>query len=356
MNKQYSLQMIMRLTTYFLTLLGFHLSLIAQDYSVGNAVPLFQSHDIIRFTLKSDLQTLISDVGDDREQHPTVLEYVDNGDTIKLDVRVRSRGNFRRNPDNCPFPPLRFNFKKRQVEGTWFEGVDKIKLVTHCRSNQRRYQNYVLKEYLTYRVFNFVTDTSFRVRLAEITYEDIASESEPLTSYAFFIEPDDVFEQRFDAERSLKKYLFPDSTNYDHMGKVAFFQYMVGNTDWAVTTLHNIRLFNIYPDQPPHVIPYDFDWTGAVDAHYAIPLPRFGTESVTDRVFRGQCRPIEEFLEIAAFFNTKQEEIFALCEEFDLLPKRERRKLKRYYNEFYRIINNERRLKSEILGSCLKQN
>lgn len=346
----------MKLLTGVLPALFFHLSISAQDYKVGNALPLFQSHDIIRFTLKSDLQTLITDVGDDRKQHPTILEYVDNGDTIKLEVRVRSRGNFRRNPNNCPFPPLRFNFKTRQAKGTLFEGVDKIKLVTHCRSNQRRYQNYVLKEYMLYRVFNFVTDTSFRVRLAEITYEDINSGREPLTSYAFFIEPDDAFEQRFDAERSLQKYLFPDSTSYDHMGKVAFFQYMVGNTDWAVTTLHNIRLFSIYPDQPPHAIPYDFDWTGAVNTHYAVPLPRFGTEKVTERIFRGQCRPIEEFMEIAGFFNTKKEAIFNLYDEFDLLPKRERRKLKRYYNEFYNTINSERRLKNEILGSCLRQN
>ncbi len=346
----------MKLLSGILLVLIIQLSARAQDYTVGNALPLFQSHDIIRFTLKTDMQTLISDVGDDREQHPTVLEYVENGDTIRLDVRVRTRGNFRRNPDNCPFPPLRFNFRTRQAEGTWFEGVDKIKLVTHCRSNQRRYQNYVLKEYMVYRVFNMLTDTSFRVRLAEITYEDMPSDGEPLTSYAFFIEPDEAFEKRFNAERSRQKYLFPDSTNYDHMGKVAFFQYMVGNTDWAVTTLHNIRLFSIYPDQPPHVIPYDFDWTGAVDAHYAIPLPRFGTEKVTDRVFRGQCRPIEEFKEIAEFFNTRKDAIFTLYDEFDLLPNRERRKLIRYYNEFYRVINNERRLKSEILGSCLRQN
>jgi hypothetical protein len=327
----------------------------AQDRSAENAVPLFSSHEIIHFTVKGDIDALINDVGDEREQHPTMLEYMDNGDTIKLDVQIRTRGNFRRNPDNCPFPPLRFNFKKKQVVGTLFEGVDKIKLVTHCRSNQKRYQHYVLKEYLVYRVFNLLTDTSLRVRLARITYKNPTSEKEPLESYAFFIEPDEVFEERFDAEESKQKYLFPDSTSYQHIGKVSFFHYMVGNTDWAVTTLHNIRLFTIYPDKPPYAVPYDFDWCGAVDAHYAVPLPRFGTESVTERIYRGQCRPMEEFMELADFFNTKRDDIYNLVDSFPLLPRSEKRKLVRYYKEFYKIINNERRLRSEIMGSCLRQ-
>ncbi len=329
-------------------------NLFAQDYSVGNALPLFQSHEIIQLTLKADLSKLLTDVDDDRDQHPAILEYIENGDTVRLDLQVRTRGNFRRNPDNCSFPPLRFNFKKKQVRGTIFSGVDKIKVVTHCRSNQRRYQHYVLKEFLVYRVFNLVTDTGFRVRPVKITYKDTSKEMKPLESYAFFIEPDEAFEQRFNARQSEQKYLFPDSTSYFHAGLVSFFQYMVGNTDWAVTTLHNVRLFDIYPEQPPYIIPYDFDWTGAVNAHYAVPLPHLGSQSVVERIYKGQCRPFEEFLELAELFNTKQQEIIALYDTFDLLPKRERRQSIRYINDFYKIINSERMINTEILGSCIK--
>jgi hypothetical protein len=328
--------------------------LFAQDYSAGDALPLFQSHEIIHFTLKSDLSALLADVDDDRKQHPATLEYIKNGDTIRLDLQVRTRGNFRRNSDNCSFPPLRFNFKKKQVRGTFFSGVDKIKLVTHCMSNQRRHQHYVLKEYLIYRVLNLLTDTSFRVRPVKIIYEDASKQMKTQESYAFFIEPDEAFEERFNARQSEQKYLFPDSTNYHHAGLVSFFQYMVGNTDWAVTTLHNVRLFEIYPDQPPHIVPYDFDWTGAVNAHYAVPLPHLGSQSVVERIYRGQCRPLEEFLALADFYNTKQQEIIELYDSFDLLPKRERRQSIRYINDFYKIINSERMINTEILGSCIR--
>jgi hypothetical protein len=342
------------LTVFLVALLLLVSGTFAQDYSKGDALPLFKSHEIIQLTIKTDLDKVLADVGDEREQHPAMLEYVHGNDTVRLEIQIRSRGNFRRNPDNCPFPPLRLNFKKKQVEGTLFEGIDKIKLVTHCRSKQKRYQQYVIKEYMVYRAFNIVTDTSLRARLVQISYEDTLVGRNASVSYAIFIEPDEAFEARLGATRTDQKYLFPDSTHYAHMGKLAFFQFMIGNTDWAVTTQHNIRLFNIVPDQPPHAIPYDFDWCGAVNAHYAVPLPRFGTQSVTERIFRGQCRPMEDFKETAVFFNAKRDELVALYNEFPLLLNKEKRDMERYLRDYYKIINNESLIKSEIMGNCLK--
>lgn len=342
------------LTVIIIALLSLVSGSFAQDYAQGNAPPLFKSHEIIQLTIKTDLNKVLADVGDEREQHPAMLEYLEGNDTIRLEIQIRSRGNFRRNPENCPFPPLRLNFKKKQVEGTLFEDIDKIKLVTHCRSKQKRYQQYVVKEYLVYRAFNIITDTSLRARLVQIKYENNADGETALESYAIFIETDEAFEDRLDATRTEQKYLFPDSTSYAHMGKLAFFQFMIGNTDWAVTTQHNIRLFNILPDQPPHAIPYDFDWCGAVNAHYAVPLPRFETLSVTERIFRGQCRSMEDFQETAGFFNTKRDELFALYNEFPLLTKKEKRDMERYLRDFYKIINNESLIEIEIMGNCLK--
>jgi hypothetical protein len=343
------------LTVFIIALLSMVSGSFAQNYTQGNALPLFKSHEIIQLTIKTDLNKVLADVDDESEEYPAMLEYLEGNDTIRLDIQIRSRGNFRRNPENCPFPPLRLNFKKKQVVGTVFEGIDKVKLVTHCRSKQKRYQQYVVKEYLVYRAFNIVTDTSLRARLVQIKYEDPVDERNTVESYAIFIEPDEAFEERLNATRTDQKYLFPDSTSYKHMGKLAFFQYLIGNTDWAVTTQHNIRLFNILPDQPPHAIPYDFDWCGAVITHYAVPLPRFGTQSVTERIFRGQCRPLEDFQETAEFFNSKKDEIFALYDEFPLLSKKEDRFMTKYLQDFYKTINSNKLIKIEILDNCLKQ-
>lgn len=342
------------LITIFIVLMdvGLH----AQDYTVGTPAKLFSAHDPIQITIKGDFKTILKDIGDEREEHPTLLEYVENGDTIRLEVGISTRGNFRRKASNCSFPPLKLNFKKKQVKNTLFEDIDKVKLVTHCKSKSEKFEQYAISEYLVYRVFNIITDTSFRVRLALINYLDTVTKKKTQESYAFFIEPDDALEERLNMEESKKKYLLQEKTSYDHMGMVAMFEYMIGNTDWAVSTLHNIKLFSTDSLQPPYTIPYDFDWCGAVNAFYAVPLPRFELESVQDRLFRGYCRPMEDYLEYAAHFLEKKDEIYTLIDDFELSGKSEKKWIKKYYDDFYNVISDENALRMEFTKSCLKQN
>jgi len=330
--------------------------IVAQDYSVGNAEMLFTSHEILNLTITGDLNTLLKDAGDDRTEHPFVLEYFNGVDTIYLDVDIETRGNFRRKSENCSFPPLKLNFKKKQVKNTLFDGLNKVKLVTHCRSKSSKFEQYAIEEYLIYRVYNIITDTSFRVRMALINYVDTVSGRKTQEKYGFFIEPDGAFEDRFDAHERKQKYLLQEKTSYDHMGELAVFQYMMGNTDWAVSTLHNIKLFATDTLQPPYAIPYDFDWCGSINTLYSKPLPRFELESVKDRLYRGYCRPIEQYKKHAQHFIDKKDEIYSLYEHFELLDKQERKRIFKYYDDFYFIISDERSLNSEFLKSCLKEN
>ena len=233
--------------------------------------------------------------------------------------------------------------------------MNKVKLVTHCKSKSKKFEQYAIEEYMVYRVYNIITDTSLRVRLAHINYIDIVSGRKSQEKYAFFIEPDGVFEDRLGTKESKKKYLLQDKTMYDHMGKLAVFQYMIGNTDWAVSTLHNIKLFAVDTTLTPYVIPYDFDWCGVINTIYSKPLPRFGLESVKDRLFRGYCRPVEQYQEYAQYFKAKREEIYELYGHFGLIDKRETKRILKYYDDFYEIISNDKALRSEFLNSCLKE-
>ena len=79
------------------------------------------------------------------------------------------------------------------------------------------------------------------------------------------------------------------------MTTVALFEYMIGNTDWAVTVSHNTRLMLSKDDtlSKPYVVPYDFDYSGLVNTYYSIPDEKLEIETVTQRVYRGypeQCR------------------------------------------------------------------
>jgi len=340
----------------FIFLILLYSGLRAQDYTKGNAVPLFSAHEILNVSLRADFKSILDDVGDDRREHLAFLEYADGNDTLVFNIKIETRGNFRRDPENCAFPPLRINFKKSQVKGSIFEGLDKVKLVTHCRPKSRAYRQYVMGEYLVYRVFNILTDTSFRVRPFNISYVDVPSGKRSEESFAFFIEPDDALEDRLELEETKQKYFLQDSTRYDHVSLLAMFQYFVGNTDWAVSTLHNIKLFKPENSNRPYAIPYDFDWCGVINAVYARPLERFEIESVSDRYFRGYCRTREQLENQFDYFRSKKDEIYRLYENFEPLRKRQRRNALAYYDDFYKSIQREELIRLEFMENCLGKN
>ena len=344
-----------KLVFVFLLFQIFSCGLSAQDYSRGNPKPLFSSHEMLNITLRGDFKTILDDIGDDRTEHTALLEYIENGDTVVLNVKIMTRGNFRRDDDNCVFPPLKINFKKKQVKGTLFDGIDKMKLVSHCRPNSKVYRQYNVGEYLVYRIYNIITDTSFRVRPAIINYVDEPSGKKSQVSNAFFIEPDEVLADRIGAKEYKKKYVFQDSTRYDYMTRLAVFQFLIGNTDWAVSTLHNIKLFKTDTAKPAYAIPYDFDWSGVVNTFYARPLPRFEIESVSDRLFRGYCRSTEQFKEQFEFFKTKKVEIYDLYENYEALGKRQRKDALNYFDDFYKIIDNDALIKIDFMEKCLRE-
>src|SRR2546422_4608132 len=134
----------------------------------------------------------------------------------------------------------------------------------------RSYKNYLLEEYLIYRAYNLLTERSFRVRLARVTYADAKDKHQPEMRHAFFVEDDDRMARRNNAKVLAQKGVTQDELDYDQTGLAMVFQYMIGNTDFAVTALHNIVLIQdsvgvVYP------VPYDFDWSGVISTPYAFP-------------------------------------------------------------------------------------
>ena len=62
------------------------------------------------------------------------------------------------------FPPIELNIKKANFGYSDLNKISKLKLVPQCSSGKEK-EDYVLREYLAYKLFNVLTDTSFRVRL-----------------------------------------------------------------------------------------------------------------------------------------------------------------------------------------------
>jgi hypothetical protein len=128
-------------------------------------VPLFEGDEILTVTITAPFEEII-DTRSLEEELPGTFVYRDSasGEDVSLDIKIRARGKFRRQKENCAFPPLRLNFRKSNT--TLFANSDKLKLVTHCRSRSNSYEQTVYKEYLAYRILNVLTDWSFRARFA----------------------------------------------------------------------------------------------------------------------------------------------------------------------------------------------
>lgn len=268
---------------------------IADDNGETANQPLFQTHETLPVRIEAPLSTLIRKRSD-TEYLDGTFAYTDaSGQEVTLDLRLRARGRYRRQATTCDLPPIRLNFKKKQVEGTLFAGQDKLKLVTHCQQNRNRYEQYVLKEYLAYRILNTVTDHSFRARLLRIEYVDTDREGKTDTRYGFVIEDDELL-----AERVGMTVLKVPNIKYGQVDEtqgalVAVFEYLIGNTDFSMYAgakdddcCHNVVLL----DKETHgylPVPYDFDFSGLVNASYASPNPKLPIKRVTRRLYRGMC-------------------------------------------------------------------
>src|SRR5690348_4196943 len=210
------------------------------DSTPGKA-RLFDAVEPLALTLKADFGAIFKQRSGTKRDVPGVISYgTGSGDSIGLDVQLRTRGHFRL--ANCQYPPLKVGFDRERAAKTVFAHQgNSVKLVVQCRGGQT-YANYLLEEYLIYRTYNLLTDMSFRARLARVTYVDANGKKEPETRNAFFVEDDDRMARRNHTKVFAHKGVQQTELERDQMGLTAVFQYMIGNTDWAVSALHNIVL------------------------------------------------------------------------------------------------------------------
>ncbi|MEM6344564.1 MAG: hypothetical protein AAF927_11815 [Bacteroidota bacterium] len=316
-----------------------------------NASTLFLEDDIIHVRLKADFKAILDDRGEERAYHQATISWNDSlGHQGELPLRVKVRGNFRRSKANCAFPPLRLNFDDG-VEGTLFEGQNKLKLVTHCQSGAS-YQQFILQEYLMYKIYNELTDYSFRVRLLKVIYEDESGRLKPTVRYGFLIEDEDAVAARNGAKSFEGEGVHPNETNKEIEVLLSMYEFMIGNTDWSIPGMHNIKLIRTNPAEPPIAVPYDFDWCGIIATPYAKPNPSLGIESVRIRLYRGFCATDEQWAASIARFNEKKAEIYSLYNDCPDLKGKTRKRAINYLDDFYEIINSEKRMKRELLSQC----
>lgn len=320
--------------------------------------PLFQSHDPVIMTLTTDIEWLRDQRNDSVEVEGTLTFIDSDGTEVTKPVDTRARGNFRRDKSNCNFPPLRLDFPRSEMEETVFDGQNRLKLVTPCNDGSDSYQNYVFDEYLAYRILNELTPHSFRVRLVEITYVDVEDDYDTRTKYGFLIEDEDRMAERARATHQEVTQFHPARTWPEYSVLVAMFNYMIGNVDWSPVYFHNVKLIRT-EDARFLTVPYDFDFSGLVNARYATVAPELQRRirRVTQRLYRGFCRPeLTHALAVAPFAENRAD-IEALIMDFaargyEDFDQDDAEDMIEYFEDFWEVVDDPGEFEDEILDDC----
>ena len=199
-----------------------------------------------------------------------------------------------------------------------------------------------------------MTDKSFKVRLLKINYVDTSGKLKPVTQYGFVIEEQKMMAERLDGVMIKRKNIRDQACNLDEVIMLSIFQFMIGNTDWQIANLQNMRLvkLNDAMEPKPYAVPYDFDYTGMVNASYAIPADVLEIETVRERLYWGKCYPEEDIATAIERFYSNKDAIYQLYQNFTLLDKGSLKSSISYLNSFYKIIEDEKRWKRYFIGKC----
>lgn len=309
---------------------------------------LFDVEEVLELTISGNVGGLMKDRGNDPQYHSLTLTYRNESGPVSIPVKIKVRGHFRKAKENCTYPPLLLNFSK-DAKNTLFDGQDKLKLVTPCRGDK-----YVVREWLVYKLYNLLTPRSFKVRLVRVTYEDSDSKSkknEPL--YGMLIEDEEQMAKRNNAVSVVGKVVRPEQTQKKDFLNLAVFEYMIGNTDWSVQYLQNVKLIASDSLAIPVTVPYDFDHAGIVGAPYALPAAELLLSSTRERRYRGYCiQDMNQFTEVIATFNQRKEDFYKVYTSNKLLEESYLKSTVKFLDDFYKTINDPKRLKSEFQYPC----
>ena len=321
--------------------------------------PLFRDHTVLKAVLTAPIsQAYALRRSDSRLYFPGQWSYVDeNGETRRLDVSIRLRGNFRR--EYCELPPLRLNFKKSQLDGTMFDGQDKLKLVAPCQHGLESQQKLLL-EYMAYRTFEILTDYSFGSRLIRLSYVDTDENLKSWTDLAFVIETEGDIGKRLGLDKANVSQNRFDELDQPATALAELFQLMISNHDYSVLQgpdgeycCHNSVMYTREEAAGKRIpIPYDFDMSGLVDAVYAAPPSHLPIRLVRTRFYRGLCQPPEVLDAAVARMLEKKTEILALFKNQPELSRQSRNRNLTYIKQFYAILEDETHFQELILDRC----
>ncbi len=340
----------------FLFLAAFAATANAQETAAPKPAKIFTTNSVIDARVEAPWKTIMRHKEEDRTWEGVFRYTGADGNPVAIPVEISPRGLTRKRV--CDFPPLRLKFDKTAAKGTAFRGAGSLKLVTHCLFNSK-YEQYYIKEFLGYRIYNLVTEKSYRVQGLDMDYAEDAEDSRPIERFAFLIEdPDDVARrnglEKLDIDNIPPSRLEPMETS-----RFMLFQYLIGNLDWAALSspeefcCHNGRLIGAGPEAPNiNVIPYDLDSSGLVNAHYAAPPDNLPVRNIRQRLYRGFCLHNDTVRPALEEYQERRSAIEALFNDEEHLAKGQRKRALAYIEAFYEDLATDEDVEERLIDNC----
>lgn len=314
------------------------------------AKALFRSDSVLEVSLELPIKEVVNDTKE-RMKHDAKLYYTQtDGSIVNHAIKVKVRGKTRALKQTCSFPPLEVNFNKTDTKNTVFHDQKKLKLVTHCM-NDDEYEEYVQKEYVVYKIYDKISPYSFNTRLFKINYVDANNPKRKNMHYGFFIERLKDVAKRNNMRVLKDSIRIQEVVNKEDLDKLVMFEFMIGNLDWSIPKMHNMKLIIGDKGSLPMAVPYDFDYSGMVDTPYALPPEESNFADVKTRHFRGFCRQ-DGYKSTIEFYLSLEQDLLNEIEKADYLRDQTKKAMTKYMNSFYKNLKDPKYVDKKINKAC----
>ena len=278
------------------------------------------------------------------EYQPSVISFkLENGEKMVCKSKLRARGNMRKKV--CLNPPLKLNFKEKDLEKNGFDSLDILKTVMQCQHNSPT-KKYLAKERLAYDLYAIIDTLAMRAKSVNFEMYHNGKHEESLGG--FLIESEKHYGRRTGTIVVENGTLRSSVLYRSHFLKMTFFQYMIGNPDYAIANKHNVEILQL-PDKRLVAIPYDFDYSGLVDTDYAIPHESLPIKSVRDRLYMVKNVTIAEATATANYFNSMKDEFYAVIHNAEYMSDEDKKDSSRYIDGFFKVLSSSKRIEREFV-------
>lgn len=316
-------------------ILGCSVLLGQKSDSIRTIFDLMAIGDVLQMELSTDL-TLLKDQKKTNEYQPASITFMDaGGQSQKWEVKLRSRGKFRRRI--CLLPPLKLNFNKGDLQNAGLSKDDELKLITHCVEGYEG-KEFLLREYLAYKLYQMISPYALKVHLVEIKYRDSKTKAKS-TGFGILMEDEASMAKRYGAKLCDDCFSTPkDSLNMEQVNAACMFEYMIGNTDWSIPMVRNLKMLKFKNGSKAALVPYDFDFSGFVNASYAVPNADYKLTSIRERVFLSMTQSDAEIASTKALFESKRQAMIDYIKGFKALSTAGRNDAVKYIESFYESL------------------